>query len=96
MFLRSWLYRHAPYPRTLFDKLGFSSPTVSYMDWWDKSRLLLIAWHRRELKEIDADFAFQSASLELMSARDEARRKGVGPGHPDYPVLGDIWKPKSH
>lgn len=97
MFIRSFLYRHAPTPGSLMDafdsKSGWSiaRPFLqAYLAWWNYSRSVLSEWHREALKEVDDNFTLQNAERELIKAREAARARGVRPLDPEYPDIFDF------
>ncbi|MBP9782300.1 MAG: hypothetical protein KBC50_01015 [Candidatus Pacebacteria bacterium] len=49
---------------------------------------VVVDWHKSELKRLDVDYATQQASFDLVRARAEALKNGIGPSDPRYP---DLW-----
>lgn len=62
----------------------------AYSDWRQRTREVLAAWHRRELRAVDRHFDLQEDQLELIRRREVARAEGIGPGDPRYPDLFDV------
>ena len=89
MLIRYLLYRLGPED---CNKMYIFGATVAcaYSDWRQRTRKVLAAWHRRELRAVDRHFGLQEDQLELVHRREVARAEGIGPGDPLYPDIFDV------
>ncbi len=90
MFFRDFLFRHLPAPGPMMDKFGPTPLLSNYSQWWGYSKKVLTEWHYDRLTQIDSNFRFNEATRQLVNAREEARKKGIGPADPKYPHLPDF------